>query len=148
MLPQRLTTLHPTAVARPAVHLVMQMQIFLSLWPYKESISKEMNNDNDLNLHSMTKLSGWLRYCPMAWPSKQYKPSSTKLRSKYKGRSRRKWLDFCLVIARPYKRLRGNTSTATVGVFTENTRRHIETKRGSKGSDGGNAAEESARSTQ
>ena len=31
--------------------------------PYKESISKEMNNDNDLNLHSMTKLSGWLRYC-------------------------------------------------------------------------------------
>ena len=28
----------------------------------KESISKEMNNDSDLNLHSMTKLSGWLRY--------------------------------------------------------------------------------------
>ena len=25
-----------------------------------ESISKEMNNDNDLNLHSLTKLSGWL----------------------------------------------------------------------------------------
>ena len=23
-----------------------------------------MNNDNDLNLHSMTKLSGWLRYWP------------------------------------------------------------------------------------
>ena len=23
---------------------------------------KEMNNDNDLNLHSMTKLSGWLRH--------------------------------------------------------------------------------------
>ena len=22
-----------------------------------------MNNDNDLNLHSMTRLSGWLRYC-------------------------------------------------------------------------------------
>ena len=22
-----------------------------------------MNNDNDLNLHSMTKLSGWLGYC-------------------------------------------------------------------------------------
>ena len=22
-----------------------------------------MNNDNDLNLHSITKLSGWLRYC-------------------------------------------------------------------------------------
>ena len=29
--------------------------------PYKESISKEMNNEV-LNLHSMTKLSGWLRY--------------------------------------------------------------------------------------
>ena len=28
---------------------------------YKESISKEMNND-DLNLHSMTLLTGWLRY--------------------------------------------------------------------------------------
>ena len=26
-----------------------------------ESISKEINNE-DLNLHSMTKLSGWLRY--------------------------------------------------------------------------------------
>ena len=36
------------------------MQIFLRLYrPYKESISKEMNND-DLNLHSVTKLSGWL----------------------------------------------------------------------------------------
>ena len=39
------------------------MKIFLCLYrPYKESISKEMNNDDDLNLHSMTKLSGWLRY--------------------------------------------------------------------------------------
>ena len=27
----------------------------------RESVSKEMN-DNDLNLHSMTKSSGWLRY--------------------------------------------------------------------------------------
>ena len=37
------------------------MQIFLRLYrPYKESISKEMNND--LNLHSVTKLSGWLCY--------------------------------------------------------------------------------------
>ena len=26
----------------------------------KESISKEVNSDNNLNLHSMTKLSGWL----------------------------------------------------------------------------------------
>ena len=30
--------------------------------PYKESIYKEMNNDYDLNLHSMTKLPGWLCY--------------------------------------------------------------------------------------
>ena len=29
-----------------------------------ESTSKETINNNDLNLHSMTKLSGWLRYCP------------------------------------------------------------------------------------
>ena len=36
---------------------------FLCLWTaYKESISKEMNNDNDLNLHSMPKLPGWLCY--------------------------------------------------------------------------------------
>ena len=27
-----------------------------------------MNNDNDLNLHSMTKLSGWLRYCLVVFP--------------------------------------------------------------------------------
>ena len=31
---------------------------------HKESFSKEMNDD-DLNLHSMTKFSGWPRYC--AW---------------------------------------------------------------------------------
>ena len=42
------------AVAKPARHSVMQMQIFLVYRPYKESISDEMNNDNDLNLHSMT----------------------------------------------------------------------------------------------
>ena len=30
--------------------------------PYKESISKEMNNDNDLNLHLHDQMSGWLRY--------------------------------------------------------------------------------------
>ena len=29
---------------------------------YKKSISREMDNDNDLYLHSMTKLSGLLRY--------------------------------------------------------------------------------------
>ena len=38
------------------------MQIFLRLYRLKrESISKEMNND-DLNLHSVTKLSVWLCY--------------------------------------------------------------------------------------
>ena len=31
--------------------------------PYKESISKEMNNDNDLNLHLHYQMSCWLRYC-------------------------------------------------------------------------------------
>ena len=36
---------------------------FCAYRPYKESISKEMNNsDNDLNLYSMTKLSGWVHY--------------------------------------------------------------------------------------
>ena len=30
--------------------------------PYKESISKERNNDNDLNLHLHDQMSGWLRY--------------------------------------------------------------------------------------
>ena len=29
--------------------------------PYKESVSKEMKNDDDLNLHGMIRLSGWLR---------------------------------------------------------------------------------------
>ena len=47
-------------------NLVMQMQFINVYRPYKESISKEMNYDSDLNLNSMTKLSGWLRYC--AWP--------------------------------------------------------------------------------
>ena len=36
--------------------------IFCVYGPSKGSICKEMNNDNDLNLHSMTKLSDWLRY--------------------------------------------------------------------------------------
>ena len=50
-------------VAKPARQFVMLRKFFCVYRPYKESISKEMNNDNDLNLHSMTKLSGWLRYC-------------------------------------------------------------------------------------
>ena len=47
--------------ASPTI-LVMQCKFFCVYRPYKESISKEKINDNDLNLHSMTKLSGWLRY--------------------------------------------------------------------------------------
>ena len=33
--------------------------IFCVYRPYKESVSEEMSND--LNFHSITKLSGWLR---------------------------------------------------------------------------------------
>ena len=43
------------AGAKPARQFSRAMQIFLCLWTIKELISKEMNNDNDLNLHSMTK---------------------------------------------------------------------------------------------
>ena len=32
-----------------------------------------MKNDNDLNLHSMTKLSGWLRYWSYVFPDKNQK---------------------------------------------------------------------------
>ena len=57
--------MHDTwSVAKPARHLVIQMQVFQCLQIDKESFSKEMNDD-DSNLHSMTKLSGWPRYC--AW---------------------------------------------------------------------------------
>ena len=51
------------AVAIEAKLLVMQIQIFSVYRPYNESIFREMNNDNDLNLHNITKLLGWLRYC-------------------------------------------------------------------------------------
>ena len=53
---------HYPAQAKLARHLVMQMHFFCFYRTYQESIPKEMNNDNQLNLHSMTKLSGWLRY--------------------------------------------------------------------------------------
>ena len=45
--------------------LVMQCKFFCVYRPYKESISKKMNNVNNeqLNLHNITKLSGKLRYC-------------------------------------------------------------------------------------
>ena len=38
-------------------------KFFFVYRPYKESISKEMNNDNDLNSHLHDQMSGWLRYC-------------------------------------------------------------------------------------
>ena len=37
--------------------------LYVSSGEASQTISKEMNNDNDLNLHCMTKLSGGLRYC-------------------------------------------------------------------------------------
>ena len=48
------------SMAKPTQHLVMQRQIFCVYKLYKESISQEMNND--LKLHSMTKLLDWLCY--------------------------------------------------------------------------------------
>ena len=36
-------------------NLVMQMQLFCVYRPYKELISEEINNDNDLDLHGLTK---------------------------------------------------------------------------------------------
>ena len=43
-------------VANPAQHLAMLCKFLCLYRPYKESISKEMNN-HDLNLHSVTKYS-------------------------------------------------------------------------------------------
>ena len=56
-------------------NLVMLCKSFRVYRLKKESISKEMNNDNDLNLHSMTKLSGWLRYCFSVFSHKCYSSS-------------------------------------------------------------------------
>ena len=61
------------AVAKTVRHLAVQMQIkfFIVYRLHKESISKEIKNDNDnLNLHTMTKLSGWLRYCRAEYATK------------------------------------------------------------------------------
>ena len=51
------------SVAKPARHLVTQNKFFCVYKPYKESISKEMNANNNLNLHLHDQMSGWLRYC-------------------------------------------------------------------------------------
>ena len=52
------------AVTKPARHVICSCKcnFFRVYKPYEDSITTEMNNDNDLNLHAMTKLSGWLRY--------------------------------------------------------------------------------------
>ena len=49
---------------QPNICMVMHMQIFCVYRPYKESITKEMNNDIaiDLTLHLHDQMSGWLRY--------------------------------------------------------------------------------------
>ena len=60
---KRNPTLMPYQWRSQPDNLVTLCKFFCLYRPCKESISKEMNNDNDLNLHSMTKLSGWLRYC-------------------------------------------------------------------------------------
>ena len=66
----RMCLAQPGSVAKPARQIGHAMLVFLCLFcvyrPYKESISKKMNND-DLNLHSMTKLSGWLCHWPGLW---------------------------------------------------------------------------------
>ena len=55
--------MHHWSVAKSARHLVMHANAITNVYRlYKKSISKEMDNDNDLYLHSTTKLSGLLRY--------------------------------------------------------------------------------------
>ena len=64
MISSHITKIPLYAVAKPARQFGHAIGKFFCVYrPYKDPISKEMNNDNDLNLHSMTKLSGWLRYC-------------------------------------------------------------------------------------
>ena len=64
------------AVAKPARHLVIYKCKFSCVYshyrPCKESISKEMNNDNDLNLNLHDQMSGWLRYWARA--HKKFEP--------------------------------------------------------------------------
>ena len=54
---------HLRTVAKPARHLVMQYKFFCVCRPHKDSISEEMNNDSDLNLHLHDQMPGWLHYC-------------------------------------------------------------------------------------
>ena len=51
------------SAAKPADIWSCKCKFFCVYRPYKEPISKEMNNDNHLNLHLYDKMSGWLRYC-------------------------------------------------------------------------------------
>ena len=43
-------------------HANVNFSVFIYRPYNKESISKEINNDNDLNLHLHDQMSGWLRY--------------------------------------------------------------------------------------
>ena len=67
------TSIHPKTCQSPRFDHVNQWRsqpdirsckckFFCVYRPYKESISEEMNNDNDLNLHLHDQMSGWLRY--------------------------------------------------------------------------------------
>ena len=42
---------------------IWSCKFFCVYRPYKEPISKEINNDNHLNLHLHDQMSDWLRYC-------------------------------------------------------------------------------------
>ena len=45
------------------IHVVrFKCKVFCVYTPYKESISKEMNKNNNLNLHLHDQMSGWLRF--------------------------------------------------------------------------------------
>ena len=48
--------------SQPADIWSCKCKFFYVYKPYKEPISKEMNNDNHLNLHFHDQMSGWLRY--------------------------------------------------------------------------------------
>ena len=55
------------------------------LAPKKESISEEMNSDNDLNLHLHDQISNWLRYCwfPVCVPALYFRTQSFQLFSTF-----------------------------------------------------------------
>ena len=61
-------------VAKPAFgHANANFSVFIK--PYKESISKEMNND--LNFHLHDQMSGWLRYTELTVCQKRHVPDNS-----------------------------------------------------------------------